>query len=344
MSDSKRLELAEAYWTTASDAVAAAREAVRRARAHPLSGDALEAAKAALTLAHELSVAYKHLLAQRSRTSACSLGGTAAAGRADPSLPAMLRAHPVNSYLSYSPVPPRTWHDAHADLRVRARARPAPARDRRRRRRGDAGARLRAGAAARARQSVRLPCRASSHIVLRYLQRIRALGQADRRRAGAPDGEGRRDRSGRPRLPAVLRQQGRLDRRHASCSCSRSTSRSRSRSSCARSRPAATFPTGVGKRPDARLSTSTLLRRLLRQWAIPPARQFNRLPSRARVVMCAGLSGVWQYSRGHARAASPQRADRPAADDQLPGDQPHARRLCAAPDRPGALPRCASAS
>jgi hypothetical protein len=41
-----------------------------------------------------------------------------------------------------------------------------------------------------------------------------------------------------------------------------------------------------------------LLKRLLRQWAIPPARQFNRLPSRARVVMCAGLSGVWQYSRG----------------------------------------------
>jgi hypothetical protein len=42
----------------------------------------------------------------------------------------------------------------------------------------------------------------------------------------------------------------------------------------------------------------TLLRRLLRQWAIPPARQFNRLPSRARVVMCAGLNAVWQYSPG----------------------------------------------
>ena len=52
-----------------------------------------------------------------------------------------------------------------------------------------------------------------------------------------------------------------------------------------------------------------LLKRLLRQWAIPPARQFNRLPSRARVVMCAGLSGVWQYSRGvHAGVA--QAADR----------------------------------
>ena len=41
-----------------------------------------------------------------------------------------------------------------------------------------------------------------------------------------------------------------------------------------------------------------LLKRLLRQWAIPPARQFNRLPSRAQVVMCTELPGVWQYSRG----------------------------------------------
>jgi hypothetical protein len=31
----------------------------------------------------------------------------------------------------------------------------------------------------------------------------------------------------------------------------------------------------------------TLLRRLLRQWAIPPARQFNRLPSREPASSCA---------------------------------------------------------
>jgi hypothetical protein len=43
----------------------------------------------------------------------------------------------------------------------------------------------------------------------------------------------------------------------------------------------------------------------LRQWAIPPARQFNRLSSRARVVMCSGFAGVWQYSRGtHVNVAS----------------------------------------
>jgi hypothetical protein len=58
------------------------------------------------------------------------------------------------------------------------------------------------------------------------------------------------------------------------------------------------LPREVGTNADARLPYIALLKRLLRQWAIPPARQFNRLPSRARVVMCAGLPGVWQYSRG----------------------------------------------
>ena len=58
------------------------------------------------------------------------------------------------------------------------------------------------------------------------------------------------------------------------------------------------LPSGVGHDAAARVAYVGLMRRLLRQWAIPPARQFNRLPSRARVVMCAGLHGVWQYSRG----------------------------------------------
>src|SRR5947207_12714888 len=64
-------------------------------------------------------------------------------------------------------------------------------------------------------------------------------------------------------------------------------------------------PPGVANDQSGRAEYVALLRRLLRQWAIPPARQFNRLPSRARVVMCAGLAGVWQYSRGaHADVAN----------------------------------------
>jgi cyclic-di-GMP-binding protein len=65
-------------------------------------------------------------------------------------------------------------------------------------------------------------------------------------------------------------------------------------------------PAGIGRESKARLQYIALLKRLLRQWAIPPARQFNRLPSRARVVTCAGLSGIWQYSRGvHAGVQRP---------------------------------------
>jgi cyclic-di-GMP-binding protein len=65
-------------------------------------------------------------------------------------------------------------------------------------------------------------------------------------------------------------------------------------------------PAGIPRDAAGRVQYVALLKRLLRQWAIPPARQFNRLPSRARVVMCAGLSGVWQYSRGtHAGIAQP---------------------------------------
>jgi hypothetical protein len=64
----------------------------------------------------------------------------------------------------------------------------------------------------------------------------------------------------------------------------------------------AALPREAGSDADARGRYVALLKRLLRQWAIPPARQFNRLPSRARVVMCAGLPGVWHYSRGRQHA------------------------------------------
>ena len=92
-------------------------------------------------------------------------------------------------------------------------------------------------------------------------------------------------------------------------------------------------PPASAKDPAARLQYVTLLKRLLRQWAIPPARQFNRLPSRARVVMCAGLVRrlAIQPRRPCGRRA---RATGLPPMTQLPGDQPHARGLRAAPDRP----------
>jgi hypothetical protein len=56
-------------------------------------------------------------------------------------------------------------------------------------------------------------------------------------------------------------------------------------------------PSGTGRDADSRRDYIALVKRLLRQWAIPPARQFNRVPSRARVSSCAGLETIWQFSR-----------------------------------------------
>jgi hypothetical protein len=64
-------------------------------------------------------------------------------------------------------------------------------------------------------------------------------------------------------------------------------------------------PADVGRDVASRQAYIALLQRLLRQWAIPPARQFNRLPSRARVVMCVGFAGAWQYSKGRPAGVSP---------------------------------------
>jgi hypothetical protein len=78
------------------------------------------------------------------------------------------------------------------------------------------------------------------------------------------------------------------------------------------------FPASVGRDSASRRRYLTLLKRLLRQWAIPPARQFNRLPSQARVVMCTELLGVWQYSRGrHSGVAVAAKATPPLTHCQI---------------------------
>jgi hypothetical protein len=95
-------------------------------------------------------------------------------------------------------------------------------------------------------------------------------------------------------------------------------------------------PEGTGRDAESRAAYAALLQRLLRQWAIPPGapvqpaavarpcRHVRRV--RRRVAVQQGPAG-----RRLAAAA----ARRPAADDALPGDQPHAGRLRAAPDRHG---------
>jgi hypothetical protein len=79
----------------------------------PLRDDALDASRAGITLASELSNAYKRLL-EGEAEKRISLGGarlmTALVRRSLQSGAQVL----INSYQSYSPVPEQAWHDLHA--------------------------------------------------------------------------------------------------------------------------------------------------------------------------------------------------------------------------------------
>jgi hypothetical protein len=112
MTDARRMELAEAYWNAATQLWPRLERTVLAAP-HPLTGPPLEAAKAALTLAQELSTAYKHLLA-REAGKRISLGGSRLAGALIHRCLQCFARVLASSYQSYSPVPPYTWLDAHA--------------------------------------------------------------------------------------------------------------------------------------------------------------------------------------------------------------------------------------
>ncbi len=209
MSDSKRLELAEKYWTAANTLWPLLEKQFVRA-SHPLTGEALEAAKAALTLSSELTTAYKHLLVSEADKRIALGGQRLMVALVHRCLQCTARIL-VNSYLSFAPVPPRTWHDAHLIYMF--------ARDRKIHLTPIAPDQPEAtperltiqSLAAGTGQSLRLPAGTTADRPS-LCAGIRPLGKAHRRRARAPDGEGRRDRPGRPRFPAVLRQQGRLHR------------------------------------------------------------------------------------------------------------------------------------
>ena len=293
MGDSRRLELAESYWKTALTLWPQLERLYARA-SHPLDGHALEAAKAGLTLAHELSTAYKHLLA-REAGKRIALGGprllVALIHRCLQCAGRIL----LNSYLAYAPVPPRTWHDAHA---VYAFARE----------RGlhQAGVDAETPTATPERTYVQALLVALANPygfhpgqlaqVLRYLQDhghwakltdqspVHRLAKAvaivpvghdfppfSANKGGTVDGS---------RLYLLTFDLAFQLQEHLRALES-----------------GGPLPDGV-RDGTGRVAYLALLKRLLRQWAIPPARQFNRLPSKARVVICAGLNGVWQYSRG----------------------------------------------
>lgn len=298
MGDARRLELAEVYWTTAV-ALWPQLERLYVRASHPLAGHALDAAKAGLTLAHELSTAYKHLLA-READKRLSLGGqrmmVALIHRCLQCTGRIL----VNSYLSYAPVPPRTWHDAHlvyAFARSRKLHHTAAATDQ-----ADA-------TPERSYVQTLLLALANPYgfqpgqlaHVLAYLQEhghwakltdVAPVHRMAKAVAIVPVGH--------DFPPFSANKGGTMD---GSKLYLLTFDLAFQLQEQLRALHAGSAPPAHARDPAAHVA---LLKRLLRQWAIPPARQFNRLPSRARVVICAGLTGAWQYSRGtHAGVAKP---------------------------------------
>jgi cyclic-di-GMP-binding protein len=294
MSHSRRLDLAEQYWKTA--ALLWPRLEHRFIRAsHPLQGDDLEAAKAALTLASELSTAYKRLLASEASRRLRFGGPRRLVALVRRTFQATSRVL-ANSYLSYAPVPSHTWYDAH-EIYMYTRERkihrhpvtldqPDITLER---------LYMQSLLLALANPYGFLPSQLA--MVLHFLQENAQLAKLTpvppvHRMAKAvaivPVGHdfppfsankgGNAEGSKLFLLTFDLAFQLQEQIRALEAG--------------------STLPREAGADADARGRYVALMKRLLRQWAIPPARQFNRLPSRARVVMCAGLPGVWHYSRG----------------------------------------------
>lgn len=291
---SRRLELTEQYWKSAALLWPRLERQFIRA-SHPLQGDNLEAAKAALTLANELSTAYKRLLL-REASRRFAWGGSrrvvALVRRAFQATSRVL----ANSYLSYAPVPAQTWFDAH-DIYMYTRERkihrhpvavdqPDSTLER---------LYVQSLLLALANPYGFLPSQLRT--VLNYLQEHAQLAKLTpvppvHRMAKAvaivpvghdfppfsanKGGAGEGSKLFLLTFDLAFQLQEQIRELEAGLP----------------------LPREAGTNAEARVPYIALLKRLLRQWAIPPARQFNRLPSRARVVMCAGLPGVWQYSRG----------------------------------------------
>jgi len=301
LSESKRLELAERYHASAQGLWPNLERQFSRA-AHPLSGKALEAAKASLTLASELATAYKHLLAHEAGKRILLTGNRLLVALIHRCLQCKGRVL-MNSYLSYSPVPPRTWHDAHLIYKFAydrglhqtpvASDNPEATPER---------LYTQALLLALANPYGFLPGQLGQ--VLQYLQEyshwakitdVAPVHRLAKAVAIIP--------LGHDFPPFSANKGGNIEGSKLFLLTFDLAFQIQEQLRSLDAGGAA--PPSVGRDPGAVIQYTGLLRRLLRQWAIPPARQFNRLPSRARVVMCAGLAAVWQYSRGtHAQVTN----------------------------------------
>jgi hypothetical protein len=334
VADARRLELAEKYWRTA--AILWPRlELYFAAAAHPLRGEPLEAAKATLFLAQELFVAYKRVLENAANKRALFGGNRALAVLVHRCMQCVWRIL-VNSYLAYAPVLPRTWLDAHRIY--------AFAHERGVHQRAIAGEDPEATPERAYVQALLLALanpygflQGQFDTVIRYVQEhshwvtltdvapVHRMAKAvavvpvghdfppfSASKGGAVEG----DKFYLLSFDLAFQIQEQVHKLEGG----------------------GDFPAAVGRDAASRRRYLTLLKRLLRQWAIPPARQFNRLPSQARVVMCTELLGVWQYSRGrHSGVAVSAKAMPPLMHCQVINHTPAGYALRQTDAQPSAL-------
>ena len=314
LSGSRRHELAEKFWGTAQ-VLWPRLELYFAAAAHPLHGESLEAAKASLGLAQELFVAYKRVLEHEGNKRLNFGGSRTLVALVHRCIQCAWRIL-VNSYIAYAPILPRSWLDAH---RIYAFARE----------RGLHQRPISADEPTVTPESVYTQLlllalanpygflQGQLDTVIRYVQEyshwvkltdVAPVHRMAKAVAIIPVGhdfppfsasKGGSIEGSKIFLLAfdlAFHIQEQLRKLEAG----------------------GDFPADVGKDMASRRRYLTLLNRLLRQWAIPPARQFNRLPSQSRVVMCTELLGVWQYSRGrHSGVAVSSKATPPLMHCQV---------------------------
>jgi hypothetical protein len=302
--DARRLELAEQYWRTA-EILWPRLELYFASAAHPLRGEALDAARATLVLAQELFVAYKRVLEHEANKRVLFGRNRALAALVHRCMQCVWRIL-VNSYVAYAPVLPRTWLDAHRiyafayerDVHARAVAGDDPA---------ATPERVYVQALLLALANPYGFLQGQFDTVIRYVQEhshwvtltdVAPVHRMAKAVAVVPVGHD---------FPPFSASKGGAIEGSKFYVLAFDLA-FQIQEQVHKLEAGGDFPASVGRDSASRRRYLTLLKRLLRQWAIPPARQFNRLPSQARVVMCTELLGVWQYSRGRHSgvAVSPQ--------------------------------------
>ncbi|MDQ6620919.1 MAG: hypothetical protein M3Z31_14715 [Pseudomonadota bacterium] len=300
MNDSRRLDVAERYWSTAQELWPLLERRFAHA-SHPLTGEALACARSVLGLSQELAVAYKHLLATEADRR-MAIGGSKqlllVLQRALDSIARII----IDSYVAYLPVPAKTWLDAH---RIYAFARDRTL---------HLDANVTDGVQATPERSylqVLLLALANPYgltagqlaTVLRYLQThahfakltdVQPVHRMAKAVAIIPVGH--------DFPPFSANKGGAIDGRKMYLLTYDLAFEIQEQLRALDA--GADVPVGIARDNASRRAYGALLRRLLKQWAIPPARQFNRIPSHAPVSSCAGLGEVVRYARAAADRAA----------------------------------------